>query len=110
MRPETQNRTLNLSPVAASVFHFSIVNTPPVSILKHFWKFSTAIIRNYYCEKGLLTSIIKITPMNAECRLLNKFHGGQFNRAVFASICRYLPVNTAGMEKLISASKSTNLA
>ena len=41
-----------------------------------------------------LTSIIEITPMNAECMLLYKFLGGQFNRPVFARIFQYLPVFT----------------
>ena len=44
MHPGTQDsaspKTLNLSLVVASVFHFCIVNTPPASILIHFRKFS----------------------------------------------------------------------
>ena len=33
-------RTMNLSQVVASVFHFRIVNTPPASISIQFQKFS----------------------------------------------------------------------
>ena len=42
MRPGTQDspRTLNLSQVVASVFHFRIVNTLPASLLIHFRNFS----------------------------------------------------------------------
>ena len=45
-----------------------------------------------------MTSIIEITPMNAEYRFLNNFQGGLFSRPVFANIFQYLQVNTTGME------------
>ena len=56
---------------------------------------------NFSTNINQLKSIIEIIPMNVECRLLYKFQGGQFSRAVFASIFQYLSVflvNTAGME------------
>ena len=36
--------------------------------------------------------------MNAECRLMNKFQGGQLCGPVFAGIVKYLPVNIASIE------------
>ena len=61
MRPGTQDsqRTLNLSQVVASVFHFRIVNTPLASISIHFRNFSArqlseiTIVKRVYSYAGV---------------------------------------------------------
>ena len=37
------------------------------------------LVLNFSININQLTSIIEITPMNVECRLLYKFQGGQFS-------------------------------
>ena len=63
MRPGTQDsespRTLNLSQVVASVFYFRIVNTPPVSILIHFRKFSARLLSEITIVKRVYKSQVR---------------------------------------------------
>ena len=62
MLPGTQDsvspRTLNLSQVVASVFHFRIVNTPPASISIRFRKFSARQLSAITIEKRIYLYII----------------------------------------------------
>ena len=88
MRPGMQDsaspRTLNLSQVVASVFHFRIVNTLPASISIHFLKFSVRqlseirIVKRVYFTFSFVSALCYkdqiIYSSNALPGLENKFY------------------------------------